>query len=61
LKRLPIIDHVTTEVSSSTLAEPQAQTRTDFRLVDSAREEHVTPGGNVQRFQFSRFVRSECA
>jgi hypothetical protein len=28
-----------------------------FRLVDSVREEHVTPGGKVQRFQFSRFVR----
>jgi SAM-dependent methyltransferase len=38
-----------------------AELGTDFRLVDSAREEHVTPGGNIQRFQFSRFVRSECA
>jgi cysteine desulfurase len=29
----------------------------EFRLVESVREEHVTPSGNVQRFQFSRFVR----
>lgn len=28
-----------------------------FQLVESAREEHVTPGGKMQRFQFSRFVR----
>jgi SAM-dependent methyltransferase len=27
-----------------------------FTLVESRREEHVTPGGKVQRFQFSRFV-----
>jgi ubiquinone/menaquinone biosynthesis C-methylase UbiE len=30
----------------------------DLELVESVREEHVTPGGNVQRFQFSRFVRA---
>ncbi|HET8542785.1 MAG TPA: class I SAM-dependent methyltransferase [Anaeromyxobacter sp.] len=29
-----------------------------FRLVESARDEHVTPAGKVQRFQFSRFVRA---
>lgn len=34
-----------------------AELGTDFRLVDSVREEHVTPGGKVQHFQFSRFVR----
>jgi SAM-dependent methyltransferase len=28
-----------------------------FRLVESLREEHVTPAGKVQRFQFSRLVR----
>jgi SAM-dependent methyltransferase len=27
----------------------------DFRLVDERRYEHVTPGGNVQKFQFSTF------
>ena len=34
-----------------------AELGTGFRLVDSVRDEHVTPGGKVQRFQFSRFVR----
>jgi cysteine desulfurase len=34
-----------------------AELGTGFRLVESVREEHVTPGGKVQRFQFSRFVR----
>jgi len=29
-----------------------------FRLVEDLHEEHVTPGGKVQRFQFSRFVRT---
>jgi trans-aconitate methyltransferase len=29
-----------------------------FRLVESCREDHVTPSGKVQRFQFSRLVRS---
>ncbi len=29
----------------------------DFRLVESIGDEHVTPVGKVQRFQFSRFVR----
>ncbi|WP_096700420.1 class I SAM-dependent methyltransferase [Magnetospirillum sp. 15-1] len=29
----------------------------DFRLVEEARHEHVTPGGNVQKFQWCRFVR----
>jgi SAM-dependent methyltransferase len=28
-----------------------------LRLVDALHEEHVTPAGKVQRFQFSRFVR----
>jgi len=28
-----------------------------FRLVETVREAHVTPGGKVQRFQFSRLVR----
>jgi hypothetical protein len=28
-----------------------------FRLVEGMREEHVTPAGKIQRFQFSRFVR----
>jgi trans-aconitate methyltransferase len=28
-----------------------------FELVDSRRHDHVTPGGNTQRFQFSRFLR----
>ena len=30
----------------------------EFDLVDSKRHDHVTPGGNTQRFQFSRFLRS---
>jgi ubiquinone/menaquinone biosynthesis C-methylase UbiE len=30
----------------------------ELRLVESLREEHRTPGGKVQRFQYSRFVRS---
>jgi trans-aconitate methyltransferase len=29
-----------------------------LELVDSRRHDHVTPGGNTQRFQFSRFLRS---
>lgn len=29
-----------------------------FRLVDSKRHDHMTPGGNTQRFQFSRFLRN---
>jgi len=28
-----------------------------FRLLESDREDHRTPGGKVQRFQYSRFVR----
>jgi SAM-dependent methyltransferase len=28
-----------------------------YRLVESLREEHATPGGKTQRFQFSRFAR----
>jgi 2-polyprenyl-3-methyl-5-hydroxy-6-metoxy-1,4-benzoquinol methylase len=30
----------------------------EFELIDSRRHGHVTPGGNMQRFQFSRFLRS---
>jgi SAM-dependent methyltransferase len=29
----------------------------ELRLVESAREDHRTPAGRVQRFQFSRFLR----
>jgi len=29
-----------------------------LRLVESLHEEHLTPAGKVQRFQFSRFVRA---
>ena len=29
----------------------------DFELIESRRHDHVTPGGNTQRFQFSRFLR----
>jgi trans-aconitate methyltransferase len=29
-----------------------------FQLVDSRRHDHLTPGGNTQRFQFSRFLRN---
>ena len=29
----------------------------EFDLVDSRRHDHVTPGGNTQHFQFSRFLR----
>jgi ubiquinone/menaquinone biosynthesis C-methylase UbiE len=28
-----------------------------FELVEGVREDHVTPGGKVQRFQYSRLVR----
>jgi SAM-dependent methyltransferase len=40
--------------------EPEGLARTighGFRLVESRRHDHVTPGGNMQRFQFSRFLR----
>ena len=40
--------------------DPEALARTlglDFELVESRRHDHVTPGGNTQRFQFSRFLR----
>jgi SAM-dependent methyltransferase len=42
--------------------DPQALARTlgpGFELVESRRHDHLTPGGNTQRFQFSRFVRKE--
>jgi hypothetical protein len=29
----------------------------EFDLVESKRDDHVTPGGNTQHFQFSRFLR----
>jgi SAM-dependent methyltransferase len=29
----------------------------EFELVESRRDDHVTPGGNTQHFQFSRFLR----
>jgi SAM-dependent methyltransferase len=41
--------------------DPQALARTlgpGFELVESRRHDHLTPGGNTQRFQFSRFLRS---
>lgn len=31
--------------------------RPDFRLVEEARQDHVTPGGNVQKFQWCRFIK----
>jgi len=35
-----------------------AELGADFGLVESVREEHRTPSGKVQQFQFSRFVKS---
>lgn len=35
----------------------QAELGADFRLENSRQDEHRTPGGNIQRFQFSRFIR----
>lgn len=29
----------------------------DFSLLEAGQEEHLTPGGAIQRFQFSRFAR----
>ena len=40
---------------------PEALTRTlgpAFDLVDSRGHDHFTPGGNTQRFQFSRFRKN---
>lgn len=34
-----------------------AELGSGFQLIDSVHEDHVTPTGKVQRFQFSRFVR----
>ncbi len=31
----------------------------DFELIDTRRHDHMTPAGNVQRFQFSSFRRKE--
>jgi hypothetical protein len=33
-----------------------AEVGASFHLVESLHEDHLTPGGKVQRFQFSRFV-----
>lgn len=30
----------------------------EFKLVDSRRDDHETPGGSTQHFQFSRFLRT---
>lgn len=30
----------------------------EFRLVEERRQDHVTPGGSVQRFQWARFIRT---
>ena len=41
--------------------DPDALARTlgpGFELVQSRRHDHVTPSGNTQRFQFSRFLRN---
>ena len=41
--------------------DPEALTRTlgpAFDLVDSREHDHFTPGGNTQRFQFSRFRKN---
>ncbi|SDN72181.1 trans-aconitate 2-methyltransferase [Afipia sp. GAS231] len=41
--------------------DPEGLARTlggGFKLVESRRHDHLTPGGNTQRFQFSRFLRS---
>lgn len=35
----------------------QAELGTEFALQDARREEHRTPGGNIQRFQYSRLLR----
>jgi len=40
--------------------DPEVLARTlgpDFELIESRRHDHLTPGGNTQRFQFSRFLR----
>ena len=34
-----------------------AELGADFRFVESAHEDHRTPSGKLQRFQFSRFIR----
>lgn len=46
---LPVVRY-----SPETLA---AELGGELRLVESVREEHRTPGGAIQRFQFSRFQR----
>jgi SAM-dependent methyltransferase len=46
---LPVVRY-----SPETLA---AELGAELRLVESAREEHRTPGGAIQRFQFSRLQR----
>jgi hypothetical protein len=41
--------------------DPEGLARTlggGFKLVESRRHDHLTPGGNTQRFQFSRLLRN---
>jgi SAM-dependent methyltransferase len=41
--------------------DPEGLARTlgsGFQLIESRRHDHLTPGGNTQRFQFSRFLRN---
>ena len=47
---LPVVRH-----DASSLGEILGHS---FKLVETRRHDHVTPGGNIQRFQFSRFQRS---
>jgi ubiquinone/menaquinone biosynthesis C-methylase UbiE len=37
-----------------------AQLGPEFRLMESLREEHATPAGRIQAFQYSRFQRVLC-
>jgi len=46
---LPVIRHDTGSIGEVLGA--------SFRLIESRRHDHLTPGGTVQRFQFSRFQR----
>jgi 2-polyprenyl-3-methyl-5-hydroxy-6-metoxy-1,4-benzoquinol methylase len=46
---LPVVRY-----SAETLA---AELGPDVRLVETVREDHATPWGTIQRFQFSRFTR----
>ena len=45
---------------SVTRYEPEtlaAELGAGFHLIDSVHEDHLSPSGNVQRFQFSRFSK----